>query len=269
MKTPFEKAGFKPTDVFTLKAGEKHPKIECGDKFTLKYDDESYAPLFWNHNRSDWFCVMLDRIQLAADADGWIEWQGGACPVEKGTLVDVRFRDDSESLGLPAGESIGPFPNAHQEYWERDDLPHDIIAYRLHQPEADTPNEQFESLAKPVWDGEGLPPVGTECEFFNEDYDCRESVPKNGTVVKIVAHQKTRKGQPLAVFTWLGERGGLHAEVCGEMLFRPIRTEAARQQEEAIDAIANLCHRGDPGDDATAIYNAIAAGKIPGVEVKK
>lgn len=47
----------------------------------------------------------------------------------------------------------------------------------------------------------------------------------------------------------------------------PVGREAERQREEVIDSIANLCHRGDPGDDATSIYNAIAAGNIPGVKL--
>lgn len=31
-----------------------------------------------------------------AASDGWIEWGGGECPVEEGTLVDVRFRNGAD-----------------------------------------------------------------------------------------------------------------------------------------------------------------------------
>lgn len=72
------------------------------------------------------------------------------------------------------------------------------------------------------WDGEGLPPVGVECEFFNDGYNCRPSCPDNGTVVKIVAHQKSKTGIDLAIFTWTGEREGIRAEAGTEVLFRPI-----------------------------------------------
>lgn len=64
--------------------------------------------------------------------DGWIDWPGGECPVPRGTLVDVRYRNGSELFGLPADESVRNSPNAHQAYWDNDDNPRDIIAYRLH-----------------------------------------------------------------------------------------------------------------------------------------
>lgn len=32
---------------------------------------------------------------MTADKDGWIEWKGGKCPVNRGTWVDVRFSDGS------------------------------------------------------------------------------------------------------------------------------------------------------------------------------
>lgn len=62
----------------------------------------------------------------------WIEWKGGDCPVERGTLVDVRHRDGEEFLQVPA-EKDGSF--AQDWSWE-DDLTgtlaaYDIIAYRV------------------------------------------------------------------------------------------------------------------------------------------
>jgi hypothetical protein len=131
---------------------------------------------------------------------------------------------------------------------------------------------QYESALavsqQPVWSGEGMPPVGCECEFYNDDYDVRPSCPKDGQIVKIVAHQKSKSGLDLAVFTWTGERNGLHAEVCTEMLFRPIRTEAERKRDEATDDIASLIGSGTFSQDAESIYDAIAAGKIPGVKLE-
>ena len=46
---------------------------------------------------SDYTTAIITRDQyeavLAAKNDGWIDWGGGECPVEKGTLVDVRLRN--------------------------------------------------------------------------------------------------------------------------------------------------------------------------------
>lgn len=44
------------------------------------------------------------------DDDGWIEWHGGECPVELGTLVDIKTKDGDISTRLHAG----------MESWEDD-----------------------------------------------------------------------------------------------------------------------------------------------------
>lgn len=58
----------------------------------------------------------------AADADGWIEWSGGGCPVPADTVVDVRFRNGDESI---------TYRNAGGLDWQHDHHPRDIIAYRI------------------------------------------------------------------------------------------------------------------------------------------
>lgn len=50
--------------------------------------------------------------------------------------------------------------------------------------------------------------------------------------------------------------------------FRPIRTEAERKREDAIDDIASLIGRGTFSQDAESIYAAIASGKIPGIRLE-
>lgn len=69
----------------------------------------------------------------------WIEWAGGDCPVAKGTLVDVKYRDGVEALGVTAGTKQGDdghvacnglyayeWSHAYDGEWE-------IVAYRLAQ----------------------------------------------------------------------------------------------------------------------------------------
>ena len=56
-----------------------------------------------------------------ADADGWIEWDGGECPVPEDTVVDVRLRNGKELL-LQAALWCD---------WDHDDAATDIIAYRV------------------------------------------------------------------------------------------------------------------------------------------
>lgn len=69
-----------------------------------------------------------------ANKDGWIRWKGGKCPVEKGTLVDVRKRSGNIFTGLRALESI----DAWHTQWNHNScakLQGEIMAYRLHKPE--------------------------------------------------------------------------------------------------------------------------------------
>lgn len=72
------------------------------------------------------------------DPDGWIAWHGGKCPVAKGTLVDVRYRNSAERHNIPALELISGDDDASYAYWKNDGMSNDIIAYRLSKP-AETP----------------------------------------------------------------------------------------------------------------------------------
>lgn len=55
------------------------------------------------------------------DADGWIAWNGGDCPVPDETVVDVRLRADGEVLAHPA----------RYWNWQHDDSCDPILAYRV------------------------------------------------------------------------------------------------------------------------------------------
>lgn len=61
----------------------------------------------------------------SADADGWIEWNGGYRPVQEGALVDVRHRDGCEFYSTKAGASV------FAKNWKHLDDDTDIVAYRV------------------------------------------------------------------------------------------------------------------------------------------
>ena len=55
----------------------------------------------------NWHQCVLSREEYyhaypKADADGWIEWKGGECPVDNDSLVDVKFPDGSEYFNTDA-----------------------------------------------------------------------------------------------------------------------------------------------------------------------
>ena len=70
--------------------------------------------------------VECFRFHARPDADGWIKWDGGECPVKEGQMVRVKYRSGYEATG-PA---LDPYHGLEQAYWDNDDNPHDIIAYR-------------------------------------------------------------------------------------------------------------------------------------------
>jgi hypothetical protein len=74
----------------------------------------------------------------------WIEWNGGECPVERGVLVDVRYRDGSEKLRIPALVDHDS-RDAIQCYWDNDRVGCDIVSYRLSetQPQILMPADAF------------------------------------------------------------------------------------------------------------------------------
>lgn len=185
----------------------------------------------------------------------WIDWGGGDCPVDGREMVDVIFGH--------GGRMSANIADCWR--WSHDGTDSDIIAYRLHQPqeaeqakgddESDL-NECIGQDAAPVWVGEGLPPVGCECEcqFRGGWQKCTILFSGKQIVVAMVDDDEypfESKGS----------------------LFRQIRSEADRKRDEAVEAIDRYMPEfipDTPNDyyNAKKIYDAIAAGKIPGVKLE-
>lgn len=65
----------------------------------------------------------------AADADGWIKWEGGECPVAYGTPIDVEYRSGERAVGL--GALVPKVLGRTATHWTHIGCGGDIIAYRL------------------------------------------------------------------------------------------------------------------------------------------
>lgn len=251
----------------------------CSDDTLFFVNKDGDCPSGWrinmNHEVED-NGIEVTREQyeaaLAAKNDGWIEWGGGECPVEEGTLVDVRYRNGEENHHVGAGLSFcdtGSNPDLNAEDWSKDDTSSDIIAYRLHQPqevtEADDESDLNECIgqdAAQVWGGEGKPAIGEKCEHHSGGQ--WEAVTIAGIYENLVTG-----------FTdyWMVEGDGSSYTVGNPYRFRPIRSEADKKRDEAIGEmikIATMYTTKSLGLDLAfnSIYNSIAAGEIPGVKLE-
>lgn len=123
---------------------------------------------------------------------------------------------------------------------------------------------------KPAWNGEGLPPVGAKVEFFiNPRLGYRNAwIPDAGTEMEVVAHKTTTDGHDVAVCYW--DEGGAGRSCCfvPESL-KPLRKEAEMKRDAAVEAMQREADDGDNWiySEYEIIYDAIAAGKIPGVKL--
>lgn len=110
-------------------------------------------------------------------------------------------------------------------------------------------------IPDPVWSGEGLPPVGVECEMEND----------RGTwlSVDVIAHKDG------FAFGWSYDyRMVLHSDKTEG--FRPIRSPEDVAREKITLNMLQYMYSSDATDYAQVckIHNAIAAGKIPGVKLE-
>ena len=60
-----------------------------------------------------------------ADADGWIPWSGGECPIPEGMAFDLRFRDGAKLIAASSD-----WPTAEWD-WSCESGPYGIVAYRI------------------------------------------------------------------------------------------------------------------------------------------
>lgn len=75
--------------------------------------------------------LLADRFESLAG--GFLPWRGGECPVPKGTLVDVQYRNWPPAFKVPA---LTPIDGPSAMNWADSGFYADIVAWRLHQMDA-------------------------------------------------------------------------------------------------------------------------------------
>ena len=128
--------------------------------------------------------------------------------------------------------------------------------------------DQYESALaasqKPAWRGEGVPPVGVECEYLDNNGKWYPVIIKYASCQLVVISGVTKI---------LGVEQG--TEIAKDIIidkpqFRPLRTGAERKRDTAVAAMQREADDGDNWiySEYEIIYDAIAAGKIPGVKLE-
>lgn len=231
--------------------------------------DSDYSSGFKLEKCDDWITDVVTKQQYEAAItaskavvghDGWIEWAGGECPVDSDAIVEVKYRSPKPYQYNNYNDRAGDFD------WEHIGSNADIIAYRLPHPgfksranddrlEQDLNECIGQDVGVPEWNGEGLPPVGVECEWL-------ASADHDWVAVTVLAYDGND--------AWLKPSDGSQSFVVGNVAgFRPLRTEAEKAMESAKHIIADLCRdSASNGHSADLIMEAIAAGKIPGVKLE-
>ena len=116
--------------------------------------------------------------------------------------------------------------------------------------------EQYEdaiAAQQPVWNGEGLPPIGLLVELMDDS----QSQTWGDATIKFY-------GDSFAVWDD-------HGEECSNSLchvkVRPIRTEEERKREASIAAMREFFGHASGLYNLSGLYEEIASGKIPGLRL--
>ncbi|ELY4496697.1 hypothetical protein SMZ66_000366 [Cronobacter sakazakii] len=171
------------------------------------------------------------------DPDGEIRFRNGSCKPDfyPESEVDIQYR----------------VPNSSHE-----DDPLYIV----------TPEQYEAALAaaqQPVWDGEGLPPVGCECEFFDCEKWFKVTMMYGGSQLVVLYDHDNQI-----------ERSFSTSRIDGK--FRPICSEADKKRDEVGLAIYHAINWNSEGElvspkrmeDYKKAYDAIAAGNIPHIRIE-
>lgn len=113
---------------------KNRPTIEKGD---TRWMDGNCRPIVGSVDASrqikNWHQTILSRAEYlhlypAPHADGWIEWNGGKCPIDDEVMVEIMTRDGE--IGVDA---------ALYWNWSHDSVScvtkRQVTAYRLHKPD--------------------------------------------------------------------------------------------------------------------------------------
>jgi hypothetical protein len=196
-----------------------------------------------NELSSDWNVAVITREQYEA-----------ALAANRQTKMNWKYIKGSEKdfVGAPYNETHAFMHKecCHFIYTSNpEDIRADLFSFIA----------QREPVAERV---DGLPPVGEECEY---------SLNGGSTWWKCkIDYIVGTQGLVMLCDTFEGIQYVNFHSYGSALKFRPLRTEADKKRYSAIEALFEVLDAGvSTSQDAIDIYDAIAAGKIPGVILDK
>lgn len=214
-----------PTDVI-------HDHCVQSDETTRVYFGGPHAEIFLSERADETVGVKVTRA----------EWQAAVEALKAEQAAELKWPDGAEFMGTTKeGDPKVFYRNVGGDYeyrYERDTCWSKNTGNPSHVPLIPRPTERAVE-----WDGDGEPPVGTECEWHPNVH--------GWVKVKILG----RDGAD----TWYRAAGEEHSQTCRNMaFFRPILTkEQIAAEERMADAYAMCAIAPSLSNvDAIALYDA-------------
>ena len=143
-----------------------------------------------------------------------------------------------------------PFDGNFVAEWTADDNHRAVISMARYECEISKKETGKQSANE--WNGEGVPPVGCECEcqFLDAWHVCKVLFVGAEVIVSVID-------------------GSERAFSVNHTKFRPLQSEAESKRDAAVEAIQRAADDGNNWiySEYEIIYDAIAVGKIPGVKL--
>lgn len=142
----------------------------------------------------NWHQTILSRAEYlhlyqAPNADGWIEWKGGECPVDVGSVVDVR-----QSNGLTYKARAANF------HWNLITGSSCVVAYRLHKQA----NPEFcESVMRSIPEPEAKPTIEQLAADYHNAKDYADRKQQEADAAKVDADAKLKALELAGAALWL------------------------------------------------------------------
>lgn len=132
--------------------------------------------------------IVADAVR---DADGWIEWKGGECPVDIATVVDVRQLDSHEYTA-----------RAVNFHWLLRSGSVSVAAYRQHKPEQAKP-EFCESVMGRITEPEAKQTIEQLAADYRNAKDYAERKQLEADAAKVDADAKLKALELAGAAIWL------------------------------------------------------------------